>query len=72
MEHLHKDRWFCKTSTGSLRMKRVAKGLEEQFPREYRKVYQTSGAFGLVSFVQKRAGCSLAEAWKKTKFMFNT
>ena len=72
MEHLHKERWFCKTSTGSLKMKRVSKKLGEQFPREYRKVYQASGARGLVIFVQKEVGCSLAEAWEKTKFMFNT
>ena len=72
MEHLRKERWFCKTSTGSLKMKRVSKKLEEQFPREYRKVYQATGALSLVIFLQKTLSCSLAEAWEKTKFMFNT
>ena len=72
MEHLHKDRWFCKTSTGSLKMKRVSKKLEGQFPREYRKIYQAMGVVGLVFFLQKNAGYSLAEARAKIKFMFNT
>lgn len=41
--HLNVDRWFDRTSTGTLQRKRVSAEREKQFPIGYRKLYQQQG-----------------------------
>ena len=74
-KHLNVDRWFSviKTKDGSsyLRGKRVSAKLEIQFPKVYRQIYLNEGLASLVRQIQSDKNCSLAEAWKAIKAMFN-
>lgn len=69
--YLKVDRWFDRTSTGTLRRKRVSAEREKQFCLRYRKVYQLEGASKLTKLVKDERGLSLAEAWSEVKRMFN-
>ena len=70
-KHLNVERWYYKTRTGAWRRKRVSAERELLFPLEYRKVYQTGNASGLVKFVMQQQSVSLAQAWETVKRMFN-
>jgi hypothetical protein len=73
--HLKWSRWFDELTSPNgqryVRMKRVSAAREAQFPRELRRVYQQSGAVGLVKHVKARDGSQLADAWAAVKRMFN-
>jgi len=68
--HLHGDRWFDITSTGTLRRKRVSAKMEQQFPKELRIIYQKHGPKGLDDHLREQ-GYGFVEAWEKIKHMFN-
>lgn len=71
MRHINVDRWFDKTSTGTLRAKRVSAAKEAQFPKKYRAIYQKHGVVRLVKQVCDDRNISLAPAWDVVKHMFN-
>lgn len=70
-KHLNTEAWFDKTSTGSLRRKRVSKEREAQFPLRYRIVLQSRGPAALVKMVMKERGSTLAGTWEDVKCMVN-
>lgn len=76
--HLNRDRWFRKTSTGTLMMLRVSAEAEQQFHREYRTVYRDAhntgraAAAALCRHLMDSKGYSLSEAWTAVKRMFNS
>lgn len=69
--HLNVERWFDKTSTGTLRKKRVSTARTEQFPQRYRNIYRTQGLANLVRLIMQENDLSLADAWQRVKSMFN-
>jgi hypothetical protein len=69
--HLNVERWFDKTSTGTLRKKRVSAARAEQFPQRYRNIYRTQGLANLVRLIMQENDLSLADAWQRVKSMFN-
>ena len=70
-KHLNTERWFYINKAGTLTRKRVTKKLNEQFPLEFRLVWQKHGSAKLVKYLMCFYDISLAEAWRKTKHMFN-
>lgn len=70
--HLKLDRWYDKTSTGTLRMKRVSAANETKFPRKWRVILSKEGASKTVkALMDSMPSTSLAEAWAKLKSMVN-
>ena len=70
--HLRVERWYDRMpTTGTLRMKRVSKTREEQFPLLYRTEFQQRGAVGLVKKIREDYSVSLSEAWDIAKRMMN-
>ena len=71
--YLKRSRWFDETDKGTLRMKRVSKEKEEQFPKKYRQLYQQHhtklGKF--LKLLMAEWNCTLGDAWERTKKMFN-
>lgn len=53
-------------------MKRVAKALDEQFPRDLRKILYSQGPVACVKAIMHRnEQLTLADAWAKLKAMCN-
>lgn len=72
--HLNRSRWFDITATGTIRRKRVSAAMNEQFPLEYRKYYQSTGANAakLTKYVMVAEALQLSDAWIKVQSMFNS
>lgn len=71
MKHLDYNRWYVLDKNKILKMKRVSKQAEEQFPKESRKHVKDFGLISFANFVQDKYKLTLAEAWIKIKRMFN-
>lgn len=74
MRHLslNSDRWFVRTSTGTLRKKRVSAQKELQFPRWAREIFQQQGTPALVKEIRKRYPLmSVSTVWEAVETMFN-
>lgn len=71
--YLKRSRWFDEMDNGTLRMKRVSKEKEEQFPKKYRQLYQKHhnqlGRF--MKLLMEEWNCTLGDAWVRVKNMFN-
>lgn len=72
MQILNVDLWMTRIRcTQTFTLKKVAPDMEKHFPIEYRKIFCSEGAVGLVAHLKKTERLDLAHAWAKVKFFFN-
>ena len=71
-KYLKWSRWYDEMpSTGTLRLKRVSKKAEEQFPRKYRKMLAVEGPANVTKQLMLDYNLGLSAAWEKLQTMVN-